>query len=225
MRFACFKSGPVWRRWSAALVALAASFSACGANAAEAEGEGKTGLRGVRIVALIDDGFHPDETPQPIAHWEALGAEVILAGPRTGTARAAFGPMRLEMATTPDAVEAGTIDAIFIPGGTSPAKLAKQEAALDLVRRAMAADALIAAICHGPQVLIAAGVLEGRKATCVTVEARGYYAVRDALIAAGATYVDAPVVVDGNIVTSRVPDDVPVFQAAVAEELAKRGRR
>jgi len=176
-------------------------------------------LVGRRIVALVANGFHPGETPQPIAYWEALGAEVIIAGIEPGTVSAAFGPLKLDITVAVKDLDVDTLDAVFIPGGRSPAVLRENEEVLDFVRRMDAQGRIVTAICHGPQVLISAGILEGRRATCVVVEARDYYDVRDALIEAGGLYVNEPVVIDGTIITSRLPDDVPVFKAAVAEAL------
>jgi protease I len=179
-------------------------------------------LDGVRIVALVDNGFHPEETSQPIAYWEALGATVIIAGPEKGVIKAAYGPQELTIAVTPDALSPADYDAVFIPGGTAPAKLRQHEAVLALVRTAVEEAKLVAAICHGPQVLITAGVLDGREATCVVVEARDYFAVKQELEEAGAIYRNEPVVIDGAIITSRLPSDVPVFQRAVAQALADK---
>ncbi|MFW6132825.1 MAG: DJ-1/PfpI family protein [Planctomycetota bacterium] len=177
-------------------------------------------LHGRRVAALVADGFHPAETPQPIAHLEKLGAEVIVVGIEPGTVSAAFGPLKLDIEKRARDVSMDGIDGVFIPGGTSPAKLRKDEGVLDFVRRAVEADKTVAAICHGPQVLISAGVLEDRQATCVVVEERKYYDVRDEITEAGGTYVNRAVVIDGNIVTSRLPGDVPQFQDAFAKMLA-----
>lgn len=94
--------------------------------------------------------------------------------------------------------------ALVLPGGKAPEKIRGNAAAIKTVRRFMEQDLPVAAICHGPQLLISAGVLSGRKATC-------YPGIRDDLVNAGAHYVDSPVVVDGNLVTSRRPEDLPCF--------------
>ena len=180
-------------------------------------------LRGRRIVALVAEGFHPGETRQPMAYWEALGAEVIAAGIATGVVSAAFGPQQVEITHVVEDIDVASIDAIFVPGGQSPAVLRESEAVLEFVRAAKTSGAVVTAICHGPQVLIAAGVVDGLRATCVVVEERDYFDVRDALEAAGAIYVNEPVVIDGALVTSRLPQDVDIFKGAVAEVLA-RGR-
>lgn len=106
------------------------------------------------------------------------------------------------------------MDALVIPGGYSPDTLRIHKECLDLVRHYAEQGRVIAAICHGPQVLISAGLVRGRRMT-------GYAAVRDDLVNAGAIYEDKPVVVDGRIVTSRVPDDLPEFCGAIIDLLGR----
>lgn len=93
---------------------------------------------------------------------------------------------------------------LILPGGTAPEKLRQNGDVLDIVRYFDKNSLPIAAICHGPQILISAGVIGGRRATC-------YPGIRDDLINAGALYEDSEVVCDQNIVTSRRPDDLPAF--------------
>ena len=108
------------------------------------------------------------------------------------------------------------MDALVIPGGYSPDALRINPKVLELVRHYADSGKVVAAICHGPQVLISAGLAKGRRMTA-------YAAVRDDLINAGAQYVDEPVVVDGRTVTSRVPDDLPEFCRAIIELLGEAG--
>jgi protease I len=104
-------------------------------------------------------------------------------------------------------------DAIVIPGGFSPDHLRVRREVLEFVRRAHEAGKIIAAICHGPQVLISAGLVRGRRVTA-------YEAIKDDLINAGAVFVDEPAVRDGNIITGRVPDDLPEFCRLIVEALS-----
>lgn len=106
------------------------------------------------------------------------------------------------------------IHAVVVPGGFCPDNLRRDPVAVALVRDATAAGKPVAAICHGPWLLCSAGVLRGRKAT-------GFAAIRDDVINAGATWLDAPVVVDGPIITSRTPDDLTDFCLAIIEGLVK----
>lgn len=111
-------------------------------------------------------------------------------------------------------VTADNVDALLFPGGYSPDALRLHQPTLELVRACHIAGKLVTAICHGPWVLVSAGIMKGRRST-------GYVAVRDDVINAGAEWVDAPAVVDGNIITGRVPDDLPEFCLAIIDELAK----
>jgi protease I len=105
------------------------------------------------------------------------------------------------------------IDCILIPGGFSPDYLRRHEETLNLVRQCHQRGKLLAAICHGPWVLISAKIMTGKRAT-------GLVAVRDDLMNAGAEFVDAPVVRDGNIITSRAPNDLPDFCQEIINALA-----
>jgi protease I len=95
-------------------------------------------------------------------------------------------------------------DILVISGGRGPEKMRLDMNALEITKHFIKEDKLIAAICHGPQVLISAGVIKGRKATC-------WPGIRDDIIAAGALYEDKEVVIDGNLISSRSPDDLHAF--------------
>jgi len=104
-------------------------------------------------------------------------------------------------------------DCVIIPGGWAPDRLRRYREVLDFVKN-VATRGIVAAICHGPQVLISAGLLKGRRVTCVS-------AIKDDVINAGAEYVDEPVVVDGNMITSRIPADLPYFCREIIKALEK----
>ncbi len=111
-----------------------------------------------------------------------------------------------------DQVDLEDLDALIIPGGFSPDALRILPEVLDLVKKAYEKGKIIAAICHGPQVLISAGLVKGRRVT-------SYKAVKDDLVNAGAIFVDEPSVRDGNIITGRVPDDLPEFCQMIIDAL------
>ena len=113
---------------------------------------------------------------------------------------------------------AAELAGILAPGGWAPDKIRRDRAVLDLVRGVHEAGGLVATICHGPWILISAGIVRGRRLTSTV-------GIRDDLVNAGATWVDEPVVVDGNIVSSRVPADLPVFGRAIVDWLASRAAR
>ncbi len=109
-------------------------------------------------------------------------------------------------------MNADNYDLLLLPGGKAPAELRKQQAALEIARFFFAGNKPVAAICHGPQILISAGLLKGRRATC-------YKAVATEMKEAGAEYEDRELVVDGNLVTSRQPSDIPVFMKEIMKIL------
>lgn len=111
-----------------------------------------------------------------------------------------------------DDVNGNDYDALLLPGGMAPEKLRQNEKVLSIVNEFHNANKPIAAICHGQQILISAGVLNGVKATC-------YPGIKDDLVNCGANYVNNPVVVDNNIVTSRRPEDLPYFMKSFIEIL------
>ena len=113
---------------------------------------------------------------------------------------------------------ADTLAGVLAPGGWAPDKLRRDPAVLALVRGVHEAGHLVATICHGPWILISAGIVRGRTLTSTV-------GIRDDVINAGATWVDEPVVVDGHLVSSRVPKDLPMFAKAMVDVLdQQRGR-
>ena len=104
---------------------------------------------------------------------------------------------------------------VLAPGGWAPDRLRRDRDVLALVQKTHAAGKLVATICHGPWILVSAGILRGRRLTAVS-------AIRDDVVNAGAVFVDEPVVVDGNLVSARVPKDLPAFGTAMLRVLAER---
>jgi protease I len=165
-----------------------------------------------RVAMLIEEDFDDRELTEPLDALRAAGAEVIVIGPFAGrefrgkhghvvTSDMAAGKARMT-----------DFDALVIPGGYAPDKMRMRHAMVDLARDAMAAGKPVAAICHGPQVLISANALRGRTLTCwpsIAVDVKN----------AGGLYVDRPVVEDGNLITSRKPDDLPQFTHAILKAL------
>src|SRR5437660_7912449 len=174
-----------------------------------------TPLAGKRVAILVEDEFEDRELTGPLEALRAAGATVTIVGPTAGTQ---FKGKRGEAVVTSD-VSAGSItmkdfDALVIPGGHAPDKMRMRHAMVDLARDAMDAAKPVAACCHGPQVLISANALRGRTLTCwpsIAIDVKN----------AGGLYVDKPVVEDGNLITSRKPDDVPMFTDAIIRALSK----
>ena len=171
-------------------------------------------LAGKRVAMLVEDDFEDRELTGPLDALRAAGAAVAIVGP---TAAAAFKGKRGDAVVTSDlaagAARMTDFDALVIPGGYAPDRMRMRHAMVDLARDAMEAGKTVAAICHGPQLLISANVLRGRTLTCwpsIAIDVKN----------AGGLYVDKPVVEDGNLITSRKPDDVPVFSEAIIRALS-----
>ncbi len=164
---------------------------------------------------LVEHEFDERELNGSLEALRNAGVVVTLVGP---VAHAEFrGTRGLTTITSDIAAGAARIqdfDAVVIPGGHAPDKMRMRHAMVDLVRDAMASDKPVAAICHGPQVLISANALRGRTLTCwpsIAIDVKN----------AGGLYVDKPVVEDGNLITSRKPDDVAVFSEAILRALSR----
>jgi len=165
----------------------------------------------MKILILSADRFEDSELLVPLARLREAGMQVDIGSFTVGAIQGKHGEsVRANRAIA--AIRPEDYDALVLPGGKAPAALRKDARVLALVRQFFAAGKPVAAICHGPQVLISAGVLAGRTATA-------YRSVADELKAAGAQYRDAEVVVDGNLVTSRTPADLPAFLRELIKKL------
>ena len=174
-----------------------------------------TALAGKRVAMLVEDEFEDREVTGPLEALRAAGATVTIVGPAAGTEyRGKRGDAVVSSDIAAGAARMKDFDALVIPGGHAPDKMRMRHAMVDLAREAMDACKPVAAICHGPQVLISAIALRGRTLTCwpsIAVDVKN----------AGGLYVDKPVVEDGNLITSRKPDDVPAFSEAIIRALSK----
>ena len=170
-------------------------------------------LEGKHIAILAEEEFEDAELMQPLRAMKDAGASVMIVGSGSKKSyRGKRGSAEVTADATADKVDAGQFDAIIVPGGYAPDKMRLHQPMIDLVRKANAAGKVIAAVCHGPQLLISAEVVKGRRVTSwpsVAVDLRN----------AGAIWVDQAVVRDGNIITSRKPADLPQFNEAIIEAL------
>jgi len=168
-------------------------------------------LKGKRIAVLAEDLYEDPELWYQNYRLLEEGATVTLVGPEAKTYESKHGyPVRAEVAASQ--VSARDFDGVVVPGGFAPDRLRRYPAILSLVRGVFEKGGVVAAICHAGWVPISAGILKGKRATCVS-------AIKDDMINAGATYVDEAVVVDGNLVTSRTPADLPAFLPAIIKAL------
>jgi len=191
---------------------------------------GKLDGKTIAIIAAYE--FEDVELLYPLLRLSEEGAKIILVPVKSGLhprpvaqkpVSGRYGtPIPLEVmqegkryvCSDIERLDAEKIDCALFPGGFSPDALRLEKSVLDLVTRMNGMKKIIAAICHGPQVLISANLVKGKKVT-------SYVAVRDDLINAGAKFVDQPAVRDGNIITARVPDDLPEFCQEIIKALSK----
>lgn len=171
-------------------------------------------LEGRSIVMVLGPQYQDAEGSEPLGFLRGKGAEVDVVGLEKGELKGLHGRASIEVNLTFKEADAGSYDAMVIPGGRGPANLREHPEAVDFVRRFADSGKTIAAICHGPQMLAAAGYLEGRTIT-------GYHKIKTEMHKAGAVFVDAPVVVDENLITSRDPGDLPDFNGAIEDALSR----
>jgi protease I len=177
-------------------------------------------LRGKKIALLVADGFEQVELTEPMQALIDAGADAQIVSPEEGHVwgwqHTKWGS-KFDIDTCLDEADASEFDALVLPGGVmSPDKLRANKEAVQFVRSFFAAGKPVAAICHGLWTLIDAGVVRGRTLT-------SYPSIRTDLLNAGANWVDDEVVVDGNLVTSRKPEDLPAFCQRMIEQFAEVG--
>jgi protease I len=166
-----------------------------------------------RVAILIEQGVEDSEFQIPYAALERAGAEVTVLGSRVNETYTGKQNMvsRKADATTTDA-RAADFDAVVIPGGMAPDKMRTNMKTVRFVQEAVGQGKLVAAVCHGPQVLIEGDLLKGKRAT-------GFRAIRKDMQNAGAEFEEAALVIDGNLITSRRPSDLPIFTTAILRRL------
>lgn len=174
-------------------------------------------LTGKKVAVIFANGFEDHELKEPVEAIRDEGGEAVLIGlsgdDKDGVEGKHGTVVRAD--ATIDEVDSGGYDMLLVPGGRGPARLRQDERVLELVRQFDQEGKPIAAICHGPEVLVSAGVLKGHTAT-------SYFAVGDEVKRAGANFVNKPLVVDGNLITSRQVQDIPQFIGAIFNALEAR---
>ena len=164
-----------------------------------------------KVVMVLANNFEDSEAIEPKNHLEALGADVVTVGAEKGTVNGKKGGT-LEVEKTFSEVSPDEFQMLVIPGGGAPENLRIVDDAVAFTRRFVESGKPVGSICHGPQLLISAGVLKGRTVTSVNK-------IRDDIRNAGGNYVDEELVVDDNLITSRVPKDLPAFNDALGKAL------
>jgi protease I len=168
-------------------------------------------LNGRKVAVMIGKHFEDREASGPIDFLRKEGAKVVTVGRDACDVKGLHGTT-IAVEKSFEDVSAEDFDALVIPGGKSPAHLRKYVPAVEFVRRFAATGRPVAAICHGGQMLAAAGLVDG-------VTMTGYPGIKEEMEEAGARFVDREVVIDGNFITSRRPEDLPAFESKLKEKL------
>ncbi len=166
-----------------------------------------------RVAILIEQKVEDSEFQIPYNALKQAGAEVVVLGSRMNEEyKGKQGKLAIKPDGTTTEAKASQFDAVVIPGGMAPDRMRTNMKTVRFAQEAMQSGKWVAAVCHGPQVLIEADLLRGKRAT-------GFRAIRKDMQNAGATFIDEPLVVDGNLLTSRRPGDLPIFTAAILHRL------
>ena len=165
---------------------------------------------------LVEDLYQEMEVWYPAYRLREAGIKTVFVGTGKADYKSKVGYPVTAEAQAQD-VTASRFDAIIIPGGFAPDFLRRHAAVTKLVADAFNAGKVVSSICHGLWVCVSAGILKGKTVTC-------FFAVKDDVINAGAKYVDREVVVDGNLITARKPDDLPAFMRETLKALAEGPR-
>lgn len=168
----------------------------------------------MKIVIMSADNFEDTELLVPYYRFKEEGIQVDVASLKKGTIKGKHG-YEVTVDKTLQEIDPHEYEALILPGGKAPGVLRQDTYALDIAKHFFQEDKPVSAICHGPQILISAGLLKGKKAT-------SYKSVAKELKDAGAVYEDKEVVVDGNLVTSRQPSDIPAFLREIMKMIKRR---
>jgi protease I len=167
-------------------------------------------LSGKRVAVLVEQMYQEMEVWYPVYRLREAGCTVELVAPEAGKTYASKLGYPAKATLAASDARADQFAAVVIPGGFSPDYIRRSEPMLKLVRDLHAQGKPVAAICHGPWVLCSTTALKGRKVTC-------FHSIKDDVQNAGGTYVDQEVCIDGNVITSRTPEDLPAFVVALME--------
>lgn len=166
-----------------------------------------------KVGILVEFNFEEPELLYPLYRFQEAGFTVVTIGPvKDNVYKGKHGyPVKADVSV--DDITAKDLAALIIPGGFAPDYWRRDKRFLDLVKEVNALGRPLAAICHGPWMFCSCRILQGKRVT-------SFVAIKDDVENAGATYEDAPVVVDGNLITSRLPKDLPEFCKAILAQLA-----
>ena len=168
--------------------------------------------QGKRVAVLVADLYQELEFWYPYYRFKEAGAEVVAIGSEAGKVYKSKNGYPAKADRAASEASADQFDAVVIPGGYAPDLMRRDEHMVRFVREMHERGKIVAAICHAGWMLVSAGILQGKRAT-------SFFSIRDDMRNAGAEWVDEPVVRDGNLITSRVPDDLPAFCRTILDAL------
>jgi protease I len=172
-------------------------------------------LAGKRVAVLAENMYEDLELWYPLIRLKEAGAEVSVVAPTAGATYKSKHGLEVKADLSAEGAKAKQFDAVVIPGGFAPDYMRRSEAMVKFVKDVHDEGKLIAAICHAGSMLVSAKVLKGKTVT-------SFKSIRDDVINAGGHWVDREVVRDGDLITSRVPDDLPAFCREIIDALAKK---
>ena len=165
-----------------------------------------------KVMLLVEEMYNEFEFWYPFYRLKEAGADVVVVGSGSSMVYKSKVGVPCTVDANADEVSASEFDGVIIPGGYAPDHMRRYPAMVTLVKDLFEAGKVVAAICHAGWMLASADILKGRTVT-------SFFAIKDDLVHAGAEWVDQEVVVDGKLITSRKPDDLPAFMRAVLAEL------
>ncbi len=167
-------------------------------------------LDGRRFMILVEKSYNDREFWYPYYRLLEAGAQVLIVAPEAGVTYTGSAGIPVESEAAAEDLDPADFDGLVIPGGYAPDHMRRHPAMIKLVREMAVAGKVVAAICHAGWMLVSADVLRGKTATA-------FFAIKDDMVNAGAQWVDQEVAVDGNIITSRQPGDLPAFLRAIIQ--------
>jgi protease I len=172
-------------------------------------------LAGKRVAVLAENMYEDLELWYPLIRLREAGAEVSVVAPTAGATYKSKHGLEVKADMSAEDAKAEQFDAVVIPGGFAPDYMRRSEAMVRFVKDASDEGKVVAAICHAGSMLVSAKVLKGKTVTC-------YKSIKDDVVNAGGNYVDRAVVRDGDLITSRVPDDLPAFCSEIIAALSTK---
>ncbi|MBW1936165.1 MAG: type 1 glutamine amidotransferase [Deltaproteobacteria bacterium] len=170
-------------------------------------------LKGKKVIILVEQMYNEFEFWYPYYRLKEAGVDVVVVGSGSASEYTSKSGLPCKVDLAANQVSGNDYDALIIPGGYAPDHMRRHPAMVKLVKDMFEAGKIVAAICHAGWMLASADILKGRTVT-------SFFAIKDDLLHAGAKWVDQEVVADGNLITSRKPDDLPAFMKAILAALS-----